>query len=359
MVLPPHGQQLPSPQLSASLDDHGFDEQSVFAQGQPSPTSYANHSTTWTPTPSSAPISTNPSRKRSRDESAFDPGPDGSYFPSQQVATPAPIPEEEPIYGEGMVLINPSTGMSVSAESQTGTWYEEKAEEEKHTRSQSSAGDDINRPEIPLSRKSQRLDETAPPITAGLDDIAQAVLPASPPKTSASLQEPRVDDFTLTLGIGWTQIGSASPNPSQEDDGAMQAAARGWAKYIENHFAGEVQPPVEVLAKSKGLNAYLVGSPGGFFLFNDDLSEGRFVAPNWQTAIEILRSQPSVLEGHRALRANKTVDTLDVSMGTNTGLGFGFGNNAPPLLEQSLAVNGLNSTTATTITKENEGMDID
>lgn len=349
MVLPPRGQQLPSPQPSASLDGNMFAEQSVFAQGPPSPSSYANHSTTWTPTPSSAPISTNPSRKRSRDESAFDTAADGSYFPSQQVATPAPIPEEEPIYGEGMVLINPSTGMSVSAESQTGTWYEEKAEEEKHTRSQSSGDDGLHRPEMALSRKSQRLDETAPPLKAGLDDIAQATLPASPPKTSASLEGPKVDNFTLALGVGWTQIGSSS---GSADDEAVKAAARGWAKAIENRFVGEVQGPLEVLAQSKGLNAYLVSSEGGFFLFRDDLSEGRFVAPHWESAIQNLRCPSSMgFGGPGTLKA--TVDAQDVAMGmaeTSTTVP-----NDLPLLEQNLPVNGMNGA----MVRENEGMDID
>lgn len=361
MVLPPHGQQLPSPQLSASLDGATFDEQSTFAQGPPSPSSYANHSTTWTPTPSSAPISTNPSRKRSRDDSAFDAGADGSYFPSQsqQVATPAPIPEEEPIYGEGMVLINPSTGMSISAESQTGTWYEEKAEEQKHTRSQSS-GDNENchRPEMSLSRKSQRLDETAPPLTAGLDDIAQAALPASPPKTSASLEGPKVDDFTLALGIGWTQTGSGLG--SEDNDRDVAAAARGWARYIENHFTDQVQAPVEVLAQSKGLNAYLVGCPVGFFLFRDDLSEGRFVAKDWESAIHELRGLSSATTGFGGQGGEmKATNGVDAPMAMVNEVA----NGEPSLLEQSLAaaaangVNGANNGAA--MGREHEGMDLD
>ena len=37
-----------------------------------------------------------------------------------------------------------------------------------------------------------------------------------------------VDDYTLALGIGWTKIASEDPD--------TQAAARGWVKYIENHY---------------------------------------------------------------------------------------------------------------------------
>lgn len=67
-----------------------------------------------------------PSRKRSRDDAGFE---EAMSAPVEPPA-PAPAPEpEEPIYGEGMVLLNPRTGLGVSAESQTGTWYEENAEQ--------------------------------------------------------------------------------------------------------------------------------------------------------------------------------------------------------------------------------------
>src|SRR6266487_911573 len=77
-----------------------------------SPKSYINHSTSWTPASSSVPIFTNPSRKRSRDESvppsdnteSEASSPDSA---SQAASTPKPVPEERPVYGEGMVLLNP------------------------------------------------------------------------------------------------------------------------------------------------------------------------------------------------------------------------------------------------------------
>ena len=76
----------------------------------------------------------------------------------------------------------------------------------------------------------------------------------------------RVDDYTLALGICWTKIASEDPD--------TQAAARGWVKYIENHYPRYVHG-AEILPRSKGLNAYLVGCHEGFFLFSDDLLEGR------------------------------------------------------------------------------------
>jgi hypothetical protein len=250
--------------------------------------SYLNNSTSWTPVDSMTPISTNPSRKRSRDETAFESNDDGSYFPSQHVKTPAPIPEE-PIYGEGMVLLNPSTGISISAESQTGTWFEEKVETESKPSSPSE-----NRPKMPSSRKSVRLDPTAaPPVP--VDDIAAAVAPASPPKSSTS--HPTIDDFTYALGIGWTRLSSEDPD--------IQAAARGWARYLENHYPRHMHG-AEILLQSKGLNAHLVGSQEGFYLFSDDLVEGRLVGRNWEACLNNLRSQPIAFEGEEVLRAERT-----------------------------------------------------
>ena len=302
MVMPSTDHQLPTPQETQSpfFPDTGDVADSPFPH--PSPPTFASHSTSWTPVDAMTPISTNPSRKRSRDETAFEAESISSYFPSQQVNTPAPIPEEEPVYGEGMTLLNPRTGMSISAESQTGTWYEEKVETQLHS---PVASEPDFRPRMP-TRKSVRLDSTAP--LPRQDDIAAAIAPSSPPKTLPD--QPEVDDFTLALGIGWTKIASEDPD--------IQAAARGWVKYIENHYARHIHG-AEILSKSKGLNAYLVGCPEGFFLFSDSLLEGRMVAKDWETCIRNLRVHPVEYEGQEILKAASTPGPDDVP--TN-GLGI-------------------------------------
>ena len=253
------------------------------------------------------PISTHPSRKRSRDESAFDGESITSYFSSQQqqVNTPAPIPEEEPVYGEGMTLLNPRTGMSIAAESQTGTWYEETVETQQlHS---PAVSEHHFRPRMP-TRKSVRLDATVP--LPRQDDIAAAVAPASPPKTVQD--QPEVDDYTLALGIGWTKIASEDPD--------TQAAARGWVRYIENHYARSIHG-AEILSKSRGLNAYLVGCREGYFLFSDDLLEGRMVARDWQTCIQNLRVHPVEYQGQEILKAASTPGPDDAPTTTTTGGG--------------------------------------
>ena len=287
--------QLPTPTDTPKTMD--MDEES-----EPSPSSYTcpNHSTTWTPVEGMTPVSTNPSRKRSRDESAFETADaDGSYFPSlvQQVSTPAPIPEEEPIYGEGMVLLNPRTGLAISADSQTGTWYEEKAEKEalvKEVQAIESANQ--FRPKISASRKSMRLSQSS--INTDLANmLAQKNAPASPPKTANMSTHPEVDEATLALGIGWTKM-------SNEDEN-IQTAARGWARYLENHYARHIHG-AEFLLKSSGLNAYLVACREGFYLFSENLLEGKLVARMWETCLTNLQAQPMVFEGDQVLGAERT-----------------------------------------------------
>lgn len=293
--------QLPTPQEAQSPFFFSNNRLSDTPLLPPSPLNFNNHFTSWTPVDAMTPISTNPSRKRSRDETAFENEMDNSYFPAPQVNTPAPI-LEEPVYGEGMVLLNPQTGISVSAESQTGTWFEEKVETESRN---PPAADSDFRPTMP-TRKSVRIDSTAP--VPRLDDIAATVAPSSPSKTPQD--QPEVDNFTLALGIGWTGLASEDPD--------SQAAARGWARYIENHYSSSVHGP-EVLSKSKGLNAYLVGCCEGFFLFSDDLSEGRMVSRNWDTCVSNLRAHPTTYEGQETLKAERSPGPEGMSInGVNT-----------------------------------------
>ena len=283
MVMPPLGaHHLPTPLESRPRASDIFSE-SPFDQS----TGYASHCTSWTPIDAITPISTAPSRKRSRDETACD---SDSYFPSQQVNTPATIPEETPTYGEGMSLLNPKTGMSISAESQTGTWYEERVE--KESRSHSALADTVSRSQIHRRHhKSMRLDFNASqPI---VDHNAVVIPLASHPNTS----QPEIDDCTITLGIGWTKVST--------DDPDAQAAARGWARYLENHYRADIHT-AQILLKSEGLNAYLVGCREGYYLFSEDLLKGKLVAKSWENCLRNLKAQPLAFECQDILQAERT-----------------------------------------------------
>ncbi|KAI9737381.1 MAG: hypothetical protein M1834_009535 [Cirrosporium novae-zelandiae] len=258
-------------------------------------TSPQHHFSSYRSSTLSTPTKANP-RKRSRDESDIDHEPRHTHtFPP---LPPKPAVVEKPIYGEGMTLLNPSTGLAISAESQTGTWYEEKSE----AAARATALD--NRPAFP-SRKSQRLDASAP----GPDDITSAVSLSQPeiaPKSSPN--DPTVDESTILLGVGWTRLSS---------DADMQAAARGWAKYIEHHYA--IRAPT-IMLKSRGLNAYLVSSEEGFYLFKEDLLEGQLVSTTWSGCLRNLRSVPLVFDGLQTLKAQQTPppEIADQSHGMQT-----------------------------------------
>ena len=282
----------------------------------PNPTSFTNgvntnspatpdNNSSWTLNSSSS--LPKPSRKRSRDES-FDESTDASSVP----AMPAPAPpQEEPIYGEGMVLLNPQTGMALSAESQTGTWYEETSENANATAPPVSSRSNAlssNQDDIP-GRKSQRLDHSAP----GLDDIALSSIhqrlqhtnddnrrTLNPSGSSPFSQgEPLVDDATRLLGISWQRIGN-------DDD--MAAAVRGWKKFIDNQYSTYLHDS-HILMKNRALNAYLVSAhPIGaaspaFYLFTEDLTQAQLVGSSWEITLQNLRTVPVAFEGTEVLQA--------------------------------------------------------
>lgn len=221
-------------------------------------------------------------RKRSRDEAAVNlDGPEKTVPPPK-----VEEPEDEWEYGPGMVLIKKSTGYVTSAASQSGTWVEEKAAQE-HARKLEQATIEQeklsqDRPSL-RSNKSQRLSlaHNALPSTQAAQNQGSLGRGISPEAPSA----PVVDEFTVHLGIGWAQLSA---------DEHIQAAARGWQKYIENHYP---VTQVKIRLQSRGLNAYLVEAREGFFLFADSLREGRLVSRNAQSALENLKSSPPNFDG--------------------------------------------------------------
>jgi hypothetical protein len=225
-----------------------------------------------------------------------------------------------------MALLNPRTGMSVSAESQTGTRYEEETAKKAAQLQQSNNGNK-------LSRKSQRLDTSA----SSIDDVDLAWLQHQMKATTnddnrRSLgsnssfnvnDEPRVDDVTLLLGISWQRV-------SHDDN--MAPAVSGWEKYINNHFY-KCMRDARIILKNRSLNAYLVAAPPAqdlplqdtvrhstyaampnvyqfdpssyFFLFKEDLTEAQLVGSTLDNCLRNIRSTPIQFEGFEILRASE------------------------------------------------------
>ncbi|KAM0322951.1 hypothetical protein ACHAQA_009050 [Verticillium albo-atrum] len=232
-------------------------------------------------------------RKRSRDEAA----------PNLVEDAPAQEIETGWEYGEGMVLIKPVQGYVADASSQSGTWVEEKTTRDQAAKAAASTVDAPHRPEM-RSNKSQRLDQsTIPSPGMALAIDANGIIPTnSAPESSTGFSascaqpadntsHPVVDDFTLHLGIGWRKI---------SEDEHIQAAARGWSRYIENHYP---LSSVTLRLESRGLQAYLVEAAEGFFLFAEDLRQGQLVSKKADTALQNLKCSPPVFEGTEILTA--------------------------------------------------------
>lgn len=230
-------------------------------------------------------------RKRSRDEAA------------PNLATDEPEPhapkesDDEWEYGPGMVLIKKG-GYVAEASSQSGTWVEERAAEDEARKAKDAITrlhEQQHRPSL-RSNKSQRLEQNS---TSNFGITIQPAVPRTEPLPLESPAQPIVDQFTLHLGVGWRRI---------SEDQHIQAAARGWARYIENHF------PVSsaiIRLESKGLQSYLVEASEGFFLFSEDLRQGRLVSKTAESAMRNLKCSPPSFDGSETLIASTSPATTD------------------------------------------------
>lgn len=201
-------------------------------------------------------------------------------LPAGSIVTQSPSkPKPEPVYGPGMTLIYPGEpGYSMAAESQSGTWYEEKIEKEEKA--------DAARP-IAVSRKSVRMSPTANIEVPSLNDM------------DAQKTEELIDDkgntintLIASLGVGWKNV---MTNPNLRD------AARAYSRVIERHFDFT---DVLVMLEKESLNAYLVRAKQhgvqGYWLFSDNLQWCQLIGWSLERTVSNLMfgSTPRV-EGER------------------------------------------------------------
>ncbi|KAJ4373038.1 hypothetical protein N0V83_003329 [Neocucurbitaria cava] len=171
--------------------------------------------------------------------------------PVGSIVTPLPVKSKpEPVYGPGMTLIYPDEpGFCLAAESQSGTWCEEKNEKDEKAQPV--------RP-IAVSRKSVRMSPSANVTIPSLNDM------------DASKTEGVIDDngntintLISSLGVGWKNV---MTNPNLRD------AARAYSRVIERHF--DLTDALVMLEK-ESLSAYLVRAKQhgvqGYWLFSDSL----------------------------------------------------------------------------------------
>lgn len=258
------------------------------------------------PGPATAPITISPSatsKKRSHQEISPEDEPmEGTLPPSR---TPAISPEA--IYSERIPRINPLTGTATTAETQTGRWFEDQLERQLEKKPQSNveemAVQQMDFEGDSPKRKVQRRD------TSSNADVTMAANPTESPK--ATIADPTIDQYTHLLGIGWTNVG---------EDSGLVAMARGFSRFIENHYP---LTNADIVLKSKSLESYLVKTGQGYYLFPEDLMEGRLVAKTWEETLANLKISPPRLSWAQPLIARRTPgkETPETGRESNNGTG--------------------------------------
>jgi hypothetical protein len=197
--------------------------------------------------------------------------------PVGSIVTQVPAkPKGDPVYGPGMTLIYPGEpGFNIAAESQSGTWCEEKNEKEEKARP------------VLVSRKTARMSPSADAAIPSLNDMdAQTTQDIIDDKGNT------INTLITSLGVGWKNIMS---NPNLRD------AARAYSRVIERHF--EFTDALVMLEK-ESLNAYLVRAKQhgvqGYWLFSDSLQWCQLIGWSLERTVNNLMSGPVPrVEGER------------------------------------------------------------
>lgn len=216
-------------------------------------------------------------RKRSREESPDLTDADDST-PTESAAQ---TPENVWMSGNDMAMSEPEVATS-PANTDTLSAAEAMRKAERKTNLEMQHDQQLSG----RSHKTQRRGQMA---AFAASPAASAAPNASGPSEPAHLV---VDDFTLHLGIGWRRI---------SNDEHIQAAARGWARFIQNHYP---ITNVVIRLESKGLQSYLVEAAEGYFLFDENLRHGRLVSTTGAGALQNLKSHPPVFEGPETMMAS-------------------------------------------------------
>ncbi|KAF2488831.1 hypothetical protein BU16DRAFT_531884 [Lophium mytilinum] len=190
-------------------------------------------------------------------------------------------PKAAPVYGPGMTLIYlDEPERNITAESQTGTWFEDKLDTEKAP---------AVRP-IAMSRKSQRLDSAVDMPTSPTRHPAENIIDE---------KGNTVDALITSLGIGWKNIMT---------NDILRDAARAYSRVIENHF--DLTEPL-IMLQSEALSAYLVRAKEcgvqGYWLFDDSLQWCQRVGWSLQRTVSNLMAGPiPAVEGERIVSRPRT-----------------------------------------------------
>ncbi|MCJ1460906.1 hypothetical protein MMC28_011288 [Mycoblastus sanguinarius] len=260
---------------------------------------------------SKTPQYSNPTKKRTRDESSLVETSDCNSEASHDLTPNSP----DSVYRKIIPHVDSLPGPATMANTQTETLFEKKLSEgmKKSLEKDASQETDVTG-DLP-KRKFLRRETSSGTTTAKVTSSAES--------SKAAPEDPVIDEYSRVLGVGWTKIG---------EDPDVVASMRGCARYIDRHY------PVrgsEIIIKSKSLDAYLVKTDLGYFLFKEDLSRGGLVALGWQDTLARLQNPSFDFEGLDTALAQKTpegstlsdpeVGDSDTSMSVGNGGDVGDG----------------------------------
>lgn len=215
------------------------------------------------------------SRKRSYDDSC-DERPELGDRDSSLRVLPGPT------YGEGMTLTNPSSDTAMSVASQTGTWLEDKLAQQSPQSQSCNPVEDIS---LQPSHKIQRRDTSSSATESS--NGTSSTSPLDDP-------EPLVDYLALKLGKGWKRTKS---------DADSQAAARGWAKFIEKRYALSAAKVLGTISSGN----LLAEASDGYYVFEEDLSKGAFLGSVWENCLDSVNGEGSAISD-----CGKMLDPVDI-----------------------------------------------
>ncbi|KAL9014166.1 MAG: hypothetical protein Q9173_001180 [Seirophora scorigena] len=197
------------------------------------------------------------SLKRSREESPAE----YAAFTDSKVQR---VASSNSLQDEGMTEVFTAAGRAVSRPGGSQTWLDGQTEQSlQDTHTSTSQAGEKGRRKFQKQDAGQRPSATADPVPASELSLAPEEL------TQAQL--------VAQLGVGW--------DPSK--DSHWQAAALGWARYIEKTFPLK---NVKVLAKHTDGN-HLVKATDGLYMFDENMTVGALIGKSWGECVKELRDK--------------------------------------------------------------------
>lgn len=185
-----------------------------------------------------------------------------------------------------MNMTDTMTGRRYSAQRQSGTWFSDTLNEKLKSSSEETPNREGD--EGQASKRSCIGGD-------GSSDVSDFAYSTPPTGTQTpGLPTSEVDEYSCLLGVGWKK-------PSTHPDAL--AAIRGFCKYIDKHYPLR---DVEIMLQHKSREQYLVKASEGYFLFSEDLAQGRLISREYWTALARLQDAIPQFDGPEPVCASSS-----------------------------------------------------